>query len=102
MAYHLVGRASGVVGSHTHVQSADARVLAGGTAFMTDAGMCGPVDSIIGVKPELALRRFLTHLPVRFETATGPTLVQGAAITIDDGTGRATAIERIQELVERP
>ncbi len=102
MAYHLDGRASGVVGSHTHVQTADARVLAGGTAFLTDAGMCGPVDSIIGVRPELALRRFVTHLPVRFETASGPTLVQGAVIEIDSGTGRATAIRRIQEVVERP
>jgi len=101
MAYHLVGRVSGVVGSHTHVQSADQRVLDGGTAFMTDAGMCGPRDSIIGVKPELALRRFLTHLPVRFETASGPTLVQGALIAIDDASGRATAITRIQELFER-
>lgn len=102
MAYHLLGRVSGVVGSHTHVQSADARVLDGGTAFMTDAGMCGPRDSIIGVKPELALRRFLTHRPVRFETAAGPTWVQGAVLAIDDASGRATAITRIQELVERP
>jgi metallophosphoesterase (TIGR00282 family) len=102
MAYHLVGRASGVVGSHTHVQTADARVLNGGTAFMTDAGMCGPVDSIIGVKPELALRRFLTHLPVRFETASGPTLVQGALIDIDPASGRAQRITRVQEIVERP
>lgn len=102
MAYHLAGRASGVVGSHTHVQTADARVIDGGTAFLTDAGMCGPRDSIIGVKPELALRRFLTHLPVRFETASGPTLVQGAAIEIDVETGRAAAIRRIQEVVERP
>lgn len=102
MGQYLAGRVSGVVGSHTHVQTADQRLLGGGTAFMTDAGMCGPVDSIIGVKSELALRRFLTHLPVRFETATGPTLVQGAVITLDDSTGRATAIERIQELVDRP
>jgi calcineurin-like phosphoesterase len=101
MAYHLVGRVSGVVGSHTHVQSADQRVLDGGTAFMTDAGMCGPRDSIIGVRPELALRRFLTHLPVRFETASGPTWVQGAVIAIDDASGRATAITRIQEVFER-
>jgi len=101
MAYHLVGRVSGVVGSHTHVQSADGRILEGGTAFMTDAGMCGPRDSIIGVKPELALRRFLTHLPVRFETASGPTLVQGAVIAIDEASGRATGITRIQELFDR-
>jgi hypothetical protein len=102
MGHHLDGRVSGVVGSHTHVQTADQRLLGAGTAFMTDAGMCGPIDSIIGVKSELALRRFLTHLPVRFETASGRTLVQGAAITIDDASGRATAIERVQEIVERP
>ena len=102
MAYHLVGQVSGVVGSHTHVQTADQRLLDGGTALMTDAGMCGPIDSIIGVKAELALRRFVTHLPVRFEPATGATWVQGAVITIDDATGRATAINRIQEIVDRP
>lgn len=102
MAYHLLGRVSGVVGSHTHVQTADQRVIDGGTAFMTDAGMCGPVDSIIGVKPELALRRFLTHRPVRFETASGRTVVQGAVVAVDEHSGRATAISRIQEVVDRP
>ena len=102
MAYHLAGRASGVVGTHTHVQTADQRVLDAGTAFMTDAGMCGPIDSVIGVKAELALRRFVTHLPVRFEPAAGRTVVQGAVVTIDDTSGRATAITRIQEIVDRP
>jgi len=102
MAYHLLGRVSGVVGSHTHVQTADQRVIDGGTAFMTDAGMCGPIDSIIGVKPELALRRFVTHMPVRFETAGGRTVVQGAVLSIDAHSGRASGITRIQEMVERP
>lgn len=102
MAYHLVGRVSGVVGSHTHVQTADQRVMDGGTAFMTDAGMCGPIDSIIGVRAELALRRFVTHRPVRFEPAGGRTIVQGAVLAIDEHSGRATAISRIQEVVERP
>jgi calcineurin-like phosphoesterase len=102
MAYHLLGRVSGVVGSHTHVQTADQRVIDGGTAFMTDAGMCGPLDSIIGVKPELALRRFVTHMPVRFETASGRTVVQGAVLTIDEHSGRASGITRVQEMVERP
>ncbi|MGD9762453.1 MAG: TIGR00282 family metallophosphoesterase [Candidatus Binatia bacterium] len=102
MAYHVAGRASGVVGSHTHVQSADERILPGGTAFQTDAGMCGPIESIIGVKAELALRRFITHLPTRFEPAGGRTWVQGAVIEIDAATGRATAIRRVQEVVERP
>lgn len=102
MAYHLAGRASAVIGSHTHVQSADARVLPSGTAFQTDAGMCGPIDSVIGVKPELALRRFLTHRPTRFEPASGRTWVQGAVVEVDEASGRATAIRRVQEVVERP
>jgi metallophosphoesterase (TIGR00282 family) len=102
MAYHLAGRATAVIGSHTHVQSADARVLPSGTAFQTDAGMCGPVDSIIGVKPELALRRFFTQRPTRFEPASGRTWVQGAVIEVDVASGRAMGIRRLQEVVERP
>ena len=83
MGWHLAGRVSAVVGSHTHVQTADERVLEPGTAFLTDAGMCGPIDSVIGVKRELAIRRFITHLPTRFEPATGRTVVQGAVVSVD-------------------
>lgn len=101
MGWYLSGRVSGVIGSHTHVQTADHRVLPAGTAFMTDAGMCGPYDSVIGVKAELAIRRFRTHMPTKFEVASGPTIVQGAILTIDPESGRATGIERVQELVER-
>ncbi len=100
MGWFLDGKASAVVGSHTHIQTADQRVLPGGTAFITDAGMCGPVDSVIGVKPELAIRRFVTQRPTRFETAAGRTVVQGAAISVDPETGRATGIRRLQEYVE--
>lgn len=100
MGWFLAGKVSAVVGSHTHVQTADQRVLPGGTAFMTDAGMCGPVDSVIGVKHELAVRRFVTHLPTKFEVATGATLVQGAVITVGED-GRASDIKRIQERVEK-
>jgi hypothetical protein len=100
MGWFLAGKASAVVGSHTHVQTADERVLPGGTAFMTDAGMCGPIDSVIGVKHELAVRRFLTHMPTKFEVAAGATLVQGAVVTVADD-GRATEIKRIQERVEK-
>jgi calcineurin-like phosphoesterase len=100
MGWFLAGKVSGVVGSHTHVQTADQRVLPGGTAFMTDAGMCGPIDSVIGVKHELAVRRFLSHMPTKFEVATGATLVQGAVITVGED-GRATDIKRIQERVEK-
>jgi metallophosphoesterase (TIGR00282 family) len=102
MGWHLAGRVSAVVGSHTHVQTADERVLAPGTAFLTDAGMCGPVDSVIGVKHELALHRFLTHLPTRFEPATGRTIVQGAVVDVDPASGQASAIKRVQEWVDRP
>jgi calcineurin-like phosphoesterase len=77
-------------------------VLEPGTAFLTDAGMCGPIDSVIGVKSDLAIRRFVTHLPTRFETASGRTVVQGAVVAIDPASGRATAIKRVQEYVERP
>jgi metallophosphoesterase (TIGR00282 family) len=101
MGWHLAGRVSAVVGSHTHVQTADERVLEPGTAFLTDAGMCGPIDSVIGVKRELAIRRFTTHLPTRFEPANGRTVVQGAVVSLDPGSGRATAIARVQEYVDR-
>src|SRR5262245_3259475 len=101
MGWHLAGRVSAVVGSHTHVQTADERVLEPGTAFLTDAGMCGPIDSVIGVKKELAIRRFLTHLPTRFEPAGGRVVVQGAVVSIDTDSGRATAITRVQEYVDR-
>jgi 2',3'-cyclic-nucleotide 2'-phosphodiesterase len=102
MGWHLAGRVSAVVGSHTHVQTADERVLEPGTAYLTDAGMCGPIDSVIGVKRELAIRRFITHLPTRFEPAAGRTVVQGAVVSLDPATGRATAISRVQEYVDRP
>ncbi len=102
MGWHLAGRVSAVVGSHTHVQTADERVLPPGTAFLTDAGMCGPIDSVIGVRHELALRRFLTHMPTRFETAAGRTVVQGAVVTVDPANGRASAIRRVQEYLDRP
>ncbi len=92
MGHHLDGRVTAVVGTHTHVQTADARILAGGTAYMTDLGMTGPHDSVIGVHTQTILRRFLTGAGGRFEPADGGVLVQGAAITADDA-GRATAIE---------
>jgi metallophosphoesterase (TIGR00282 family) len=102
MGWFLDGRVSAVVGSHTHVQTADQRVLPGGTAFLTDAGMCGPIDSVIGVRHELAIQRFVTHMPTRFETASGRTVVQGAIATIDRETGRASDIKRLQEFIDHP
>jgi metallophosphoesterase (TIGR00282 family) len=92
MAHHLAGRVTALVGTHTHVQTADARVLPGGTAYITDLGMTGPHDSVIGVRAEIVLRRFLTGTSTRFEPADGGVLVQGVIIDADND-GRATSIE---------
>ncbi|MCC6764808.1 MAG: TIGR00282 family metallophosphoesterase [Deltaproteobacteria bacterium] len=100
MGWYLDGKVSAVVGSHTHVQTADERILPGGTAYVTDAGMCGPMDSVIGVTREQALRRFLTQMPTRFEVADGRVLVQGVVIDVDERSGMAISIRRIQEVVE--
>ena len=100
MGWFLDGKVSAVVGTHTHVQTADARVLTNGTAFMTDVDMCGPWDSIIGVKKELVLERFLTVRPVSFEPAKRDVWLQGAIVDIDDATGRARSIARVQEKLE--
>jgi len=94
MGWYLDGKVSAVLGTHTHVQTADERVLPGGTAYVTDLGMTGPYDSVIGVKVNLAIERFLTQLPVRFAPATGPTQVAGAFVNIDPSTGKALEIER--------
>jgi metallophosphoesterase (TIGR00282 family) len=97
MGWFLDGKVSAVLGTHTHVQTADARVLPGGTAFATDVGMCGPWDSIIGVRKELVLQRFLTQRPMSFEPARRDVHLQGALVEIDDQSGKALSIERIQE-----
>jgi metallophosphoesterase (TIGR00282 family) len=99
MGRFLDGRVSAVIGSHTHVQTADERILPGGTAVLTDAGMCGPEDSILGVRADRVLERFLNQMPVRFEVAAGPVIVQGAVIDVDAATGRAREIVRLQERV---
>lgn len=92
MGWFLAGQVSAVVGTHTHVRTADARVLPGGTAYVTDAGMCGARDSVIGVKKELVLERFLTQLPVRFEVAAGDVWLEGVVIEVGVG-GHALRIE---------
>ena len=96
MAVHLDGRVAAVFGTHTHVPTADERVLPGGTAYITDLGMTGPYDSIIGVEKELALRKFLTGMPVRFSIARRDVRLCGAVIEVDEGRGTALSIERIQ------
>jgi metallophosphoesterase (TIGR00282 family) len=95
MGWYLDGRATAVLGTHTHVQTADERILPKGTAYMTDVGMTGPHDSIIGVTTDVALSRFLTGLPAKFDPASGPGRLNAAIITADRATGRATAIERL-------
>jgi metallophosphoesterase (TIGR00282 family) len=95
MGWHLDGRVTAVIGTHTHVQTADERILPKGTAYLTDVGMTGPHDSIIGVEIEPALGRFLTALPVRFETATGNPRLNAVTIDADERTGRAVDIERL-------
>lgn len=97
MGHYLDGRVSAVIGTHTHVQTADERILPKGTAFLTDAGMCGPFDSIIGVRVDQALTRMLTQRPMRFEPAEKDVWLQGAIVDIDDATGRATAIRRVRK-----
>jgi len=95
MGWHLDGRATAVVGTHTHVQTADERILPKGTAYLTDVGMTGPHDSIIGVDIQAALGKFLTALPARFETATDNPRLNAVIIEADEQTGRATDIERL-------
>jgi len=100
MGWYLAGRVTAVIGTHTHVQTADARVLPGGTAYITDAGMTGPHDSVIGMQREQVLSRFVTGLPARMEPASGNPRLQGVVITADDDTGRALDIERIDWSLE--
>jgi len=95
MGWYLDGRATAVVGTHTHVQTADARVLPKGTAYLTDVGMTGPHDGVIGVEKAAVIGKFLNALPTRFETATGDPRLHGVVVTADPATGRATAIERL-------
>jgi 2',3'-cyclic-nucleotide 2'-phosphodiesterase len=95
MGWHLDGRVTAVIGTHTHVQTADERILPGGTAYLTDAGMTGPHDSIIGMEKEPSLSRFLNGMPAKFEPAAGNPRLNGAVIEADDKTGRATKITRI-------
>ena len=95
LARWLDGRVTAVLGTHTHVQTSDARVQRGGTAAMTDVGMTGPHDSVIGVKADAAIYRMRTGMPVRFETAEGGVRIEGALIDCDE-SGRATAIEPVR------
>ena len=96
IATWLDGRVTAVIGTHTHVQTNDARVLPGGTATITDAGMTGPHDSVIGVRAELAIRRMRTRQPVRFEPAEGGVRIEGVVVDCSAETGRASGIELLR------
>ncbi len=95
LGWYLDGRVSAVVGTHRHVQTADERILPGGTAYITDLGMTGPVDSVIGVDKDIIIQRFLTQMPIRFEPAKGPAALRGVVIVVDPDSGRATSIQRL-------
>ena len=97
MGHYLDGRVTAVLGTHTHVQTSDARVLPGGTAYMTDVGMTGPLESVIGVRTDIIVRRFLTELPAQFEVADGAVRLDAVLITAEGG--RATAIEALEVIM---
>lgn len=96
MGYFLDGKVSAVVGTHTHVQTADEIILPGGTAYITDVGMTGPRDSVIGMKKNIILKRFLTSMPLRLDVAKGNGLFSGVIVHIDEKTGQALRIERLK------
>jgi hypothetical protein len=97
LARMLDGKVSAVVGTHTHVQTADEQIFPGGTAFLCDVGFTGPHESVLGREIEPVIQRFLTNTPQRFGVAKGRVLLQGALIEVDDATGRAVSIERVSE-----
>jgi hypothetical protein len=99
LGWFLDGQVSAVVGTHTHVQTADERVLPGGTAYITDVGMTGPFDSVIGMDRERAVRKFVTQLPSKFTVAENDVRMNGVVVTIENDSGRATNIERIHDKV---
>src|SRR5579863_285642 len=98
MGWHLDGRVSAIVGTHTHIPTADTRILPGGTAYQTDAGMTGPYHSVIGVEKQLILERFLTQLPVRMEAARHGGELHGVIVEVDEASGKAAAIRRVEVL----
>ena len=100
MGWHLDGKVSVVFGTHTHVQTADERVLPGGTAYITDIGMTGPHDSVLGRRTERVLQYLTTGMPARFDVAKGEVRLSGAVFTVDAETGRAVSVERLQRKLE--
>lgn len=100
LGWFLDGKVTAVLGTHTHVQTADARVLPKGTAYITDVGMTGPRDSVLGVKKELIINRFLTQMPVKFEAASGPIQINAVVIHVDENSGKALSLTPIQKTAD--
>ncbi len=100
MGWYLDGRVSAVFGTHTHVGTVDTRILPRGTAYLTDVGMTGPVDSVIGSDRNAVLERFLTAMPQRLEVASGPCVLNSVLVDVDDASGTATAVERVDRMVD--
>ena len=96
MGWYLDGRASAVYGTHTHVQTADDRILTKGTAYITDVGMCGPFDSVIGMEKETVIRGFMSQLPRQFEVAQDNVVLQGVIVDVDQQNGKAKEIRRLR------
>ncbi len=95
MGFYLDGRVSAVFGTHTHVPTADEQILPGGTGYVTDLGMTGVIQSVLGVKPEIIIQKMRTHMPARFDLADGDCQMDGVLFTIDEKTGRCTAVQRL-------
>lgn len=102
MGWHLDGRASVVYGTHTHIQTADERILPLGTAYITDVGMCGPFDSVIGIERQIVIDGFMSQLPRKFEVAKDNIVLQGVTIEVDESTGKAKDIQRLRVSWEGP
>ncbi|WP_126426551.1 TIGR00282 family metallophosphoesterase [Brevibacillus marinus] len=102
LAWYLDGKVSAVVGTHTHVQTGDERILPGGTGYLTDVGMCGPQDGILGMEREAVIKKFLTQLPVRFEVAGGASQLNAVVFTLDGATGLTRQVERIRIDADHP
>src|SRR5207248_9113213 len=96
MGWYLDGRVSAVVGTHTHIPTADTRILPNGTAYQTDAGMTGPYTSVIGVDKDIVIQKFLTQMPLRMEAARHGAELHGVIVEVDDSTGRAASIRRVE------
>jgi metallophosphoesterase (TIGR00282 family) len=96
LGWFLNGRVSAVLGTHTHIQTADERILDGGTAYITDVGMTGPLASVIGIRKQLALERFLTQIPWKFDVATEEIELQGVVVEVNSETGKAVQVHRIR------